>query len=135
MTTDQAYQAILPDEVSAPASEIAAYFQRVAASSNQLRLRGTRGTAEFEVLGAGTWRITVNDGLVTVTDGGQGATSPADCVLTCTADDFLRIVRNEGHMNVLTALLQGRVTLRGDLPFAWMLAGSFEFAQGDVGTR
>ncbi len=112
-------------------AEIEALFARVAASGPQPRLRTLTGTCQFDLAGAGTWRATVKDGVVTVVRGGDD-TSLARCVVACDAEDFLRIARREGNMNILAAFLQGLLTISGDYPFAYAALGSFVLApEGD----
>jgi hypothetical protein len=112
-------------------AEVEALFAQAAASGPQPRLRTLTGTCQFDLAGAGTWRATIKDGVVTVAKGGDD-TSPTRCVVACDAKDFLRFVRREGNMNVMTAIMQELVTVTGDLPFAFAALGSFVLApEGD----
>jgi len=66
-----------------------------------------------------TWRVEIDDQDVTLSEG-DGA---ADCVLSCKErGDLLRLVR--GEQNLVTALLQGRITVEGDAMLAVQVAGS-----------
>ena len=61
----------------------------------------------------------VKDGEVTLSREGDDA----DCTITGTADgDLLRLVR--GEMNLVTALLQGRIAIDGDIMLAIQIASS-----------
>jgi SCP-2 sterol transfer family len=133
--TNRTDQATRPHTSKTARPEIAAFFRRAATNSNQPRLRGMKGTVEFVIHDAGTWRVSVDDGRVTMTEGGRRDASPADSVLTCTADDFLRIVHEDHHLNFVAAALQGRLTMSGNLPAAWMLVGSFEFEPQDIASH
>lgn len=122
MSPDKSGPAAQPRGRGTAADEIAAFFQQ--GGGAQPRLRGVNGICQFNFEGAGRWRITVKDGVLSATEGGP-ETPPADCVITCTAQDFLRILRREGNMNMTTAVLQELVTATGDIAFAWTLIGSF----------
>jgi len=123
VSTGKSGQAAQPTGGGTAATEIAAFFKQAQSSSVQPRLRGVNGTCEFNFEGAGRWRVTVKDGVATVTEGGVG--TPADSVITCAARDFQRILHREGNMNMNTAVLQGLVTATGDIPLALTLVGSF----------
>ena len=86
------------------------------------RLERFSGTYRFDVEGAGTWRVAVDHGAMTVTEG-EGA---ADCTIRCDEGDFVRIA--SGRQNLVTAFMQGRVQIEGSMVLAQKLAGV-------VGTR
>jgi len=65
----------------------------------------------------GSWRLEVHDEIATMTE----STAPADCVVRCNEEDFVRIAR--GEQNLLTAFLQGRVQLEGDYALAQRFYG------------
>ena len=82
------------------------------------RLRGTRKTCALQF---GDERIVVE-----IDDGSFGIgpeDASEDCRLFCSLDDFLRIFR--GEQNLITAIMQGRVGVRGDLAVAQMFQGVF----------
>jgi putative sterol carrier protein len=45
----------------------------------------------------------------------------ADCVIASSEDDFMRMIR--GEQNPLTALLQGRINITGDMALAQKFNG------------
>lgn len=90
---------------------------RAAARGPDPRLKGIRGSYRFDVEGAGSWHATVADGTVKVTEGAAAA----DCVIRCDEADFVRIAR--GEQNLLTAAMQGRVQIEGDMALAQKLHG------------
>ncbi|MCI0362380.1 MAG: SCP2 sterol-binding domain-containing protein [Phycisphaerales bacterium] len=82
------------------------------------RLEGVTGTYRFDIQAADhwyVWRVAVNDGNVDVSQG----TADADCVIGCSEEDFIRIA--SGEQNLITATLQGRVEVAGDLALAQKL--------------
>jgi putative sterol carrier protein len=80
-------------------------------------LRGVHGTYLFDIEKVGAWFVSVDDGAVTVDKGSR----KADCVIRCSEEDFVEIV--EGRRNLLTAALQGRVHIRGDVALAQKFHG------------
>jgi putative sterol carrier protein len=114
--------------------EIAEFFDTVAAAGVQDRLRTVSGTCRFDVTGAGTYRVDVKDGVPAVTHDDTD-TAPADCVVALSADDFMRVVRREGHLDTLAALLQGRIAVTGDIALAGALLFSYTPKPVDVQAR
>jgi len=79
------------------------------------RLAGLTGSYKFDVENTGTWFIKVDDGKVSVSQ----KDLPADCVIFCNEEDFVQIA--SGKQNLLTAAMQGRVNIEGDLGLAQKL--------------
>jgi len=79
------------------------------------RLRGVYGSYRFDILGVGSFRVSVSDGDLRVVESEGGG----DCVITCGPGVFLRIVN--GTQNLLTAAMQGLVEIGGDLALAQRL--------------
>jgi hypothetical protein len=84
------------------------------------RLAGVRATYRFELVpgdsagGApregGSVHLRVDDGLLEIVEGAGG---DADTTMVCNEDDFRDVLL--GEQNLLTAVLQGRIDVRGDL--------------------
>lgn len=109
---------------AAEVGEIRAFFEMAkSVAGDQPRLRGVTGVCQFDIEGAGVWRITVKDGQLTATEGAEAATPPT-AVITISAHDFLRIVHRENHLNLFSAFMQGLFTVSGDAVFAAALLGS-----------
>ncbi len=134
MSTGGAGQSTQHAEAQTVVDQVTEFFNRVAASGVQPRLRTVSGACRFDMVGAGTWRVATHDGVPTVTHDDNDK-APADCIVTCDAMDFVRIVRQEGHMNMFAALLQGLMTVDGDLAFAMAVLGSFTFGAVGSGSR
>jgi putative sterol carrier protein len=79
------------------------------------RTRGLTASYRFDVEGAGTWRVDVADGTVTV-DESDGA---ADCVIKVPEELFLRIVR--GQQSPMGAYFMGKIRVEGDTALAMRL--------------
>jgi putative sterol carrier protein len=88
------------------------FFKEFQKSDYRPALQGVQGTCRFDIGNAGSWRILMNDGKVEVDENRE----EADCVIACGEEDFIPIVN--GKQNLLTAFLQGRVRLSGNLALA-----------------
>lgn len=134
MSTSGAGQSTQHAEAQTVVDQVTEFFNRVAASGAQPRLRSVTGVCRFDLAGAGTWRVAIHDGVPTIAHDDNDK-APADCVVTCDAVDFVRILKQEGHLNMFAALLQSLMTVDGDLVFAMAVLGSFTFGAGDPGLR
>jgi putative sterol carrier protein len=100
----------MPDSARAFFDDLAA---RTAGGSE--RTRGLHATYRFDVDGAGTWLVAVDDGAVSVSEGD----ADADCVIAVSEDTLLRIVR--GQQNAMGAFLMGKIRVEGDASLAMRL--------------
>lgn len=73
----------------------------------------------------------MNESEVTVIEGAGKALS-ATCTVSCSTEDFLHIVHRVGHMNLVTAAMQGLVTVTGDKVFAMAFLGNVVFVPEGV---
>jgi putative sterol carrier protein len=79
------------------------------------RTRGLTASYRFDVDGAGSWRVEVDDGAVSVSE----SDAAADCVIGVPEDVLLRIVR--GEQSPTGAFLLGKIRLEGDAGLAMRL--------------
>ncbi len=70
---------------------------------------GVRASYRFEIEEGGTWLLRIAGGRLEISEGG----GEADTVFYCTAEDFKDVIL--GEQNLITAVLQGRIDLGGDL--------------------
>jgi putative sterol carrier protein len=94
-------------------------FERLGRQRDVPRLRGTSATMRFDVIGAGSWRVAIDDGSVTVTE----SSAPADCVLELDEETLRRMA--SGEQKPLVAFMQGLVTVQGEPATALSVAGLF----------
>jgi putative sterol carrier protein len=80
-------------------------------------LRGVHGTYLFEIDKVGNWFVAVDDGTIKV----EETKRDADCTISCDERDFVDIV--EGRRNLITAHMQGRVKVHGDMALAQKFHG------------
>lgn len=92
-------------------------FQQHRLQKHEPLLRGVTGTYLFEIERVGYWFISVRDGEI----GLEEARRDADCTISCNEADFIDIV--EGRRNLLTARMQGRVKISGDITLAQKFHG------------
>ncbi|WP_437915378.1 SCP2 sterol-binding domain-containing protein [Sorangium sp. So ce302] len=94
-------------------------IQDLAAGRYDARLRGTRKVCAVQLSDDERVVVEIADGSFGIAP--EGAIE--DCQLSCSLDDFLRIFR--GEQNLITAIMQGRVGVRGDLGAAQMFQSVF----------
>jgi arylformamidase len=80
-------------------------------------LRGVHGTYLFDIDKVGCWFVAVDDGAIHI----EETKRDADCTIQCDERDFVDIV--EGRRNLITARMQGRVNVRGDIALAQKFHG------------
>jgi putative sterol carrier protein len=79
------------------------------------RTRGLTASYRFDIEGAGSWRVEVDDGAVSVSE----SDAVADCVIAVSEDLFLRIVR--GEQSPMGAFMLGKIRIEGDAALAMRL--------------
>lgn len=89
------------------------------AAGGSERTRGLKASYRFEVEGAGTWRVVVDDGAVSV----EESDADADCVIKAPEKTLLEIVN--GKRDPMGAFLMGKVQVRGDIGLAMRLRDLF----------
>jgi putative sterol carrier protein len=80
---------------------------------------GINNTYVFDIDGAGTWTVAVNDDGATVTEGDQGG----DCTIEASSETFSKIVA--GEQNATTAYMTGKLKIKGDMGAAMKLQKLF----------
>jgi glycogen debranching enzyme/putative sterol carrier protein len=91
------------------------FFERAELFIDPARTQSKQATYRFDIVGAGSWRIAVDDGTVSVSEGD----AEADYVLRLDEDLLLRILR--GEQSSTTAFLTGQLIVEGDLTLAPLL--------------
>ena len=89
--------------------EIREYFAGLPANADPGSVLGFARTCTFEIVGAGTWTVAVDDGDVAV-HAGDG---DAQCRVTMSAAVFRRILH--GEQKPTSAYLTGKMRIRGEL--------------------
>ncbi|HEC33574.1 MAG TPA: SCP2 sterol-binding domain-containing protein [Chloroflexi bacterium] len=82
------------------------------------RLEGLSGVVIFDFSGegGGKWTLTLADGQAKLE---EGETVPADVTLSMDAQDFVAMC--EGELNAMSAFMQGKIRISGDMALAMRL--------------
>jgi hypothetical protein len=108
-----------------PIDDVRSFFEQVAAIGREPRWRNTVGTWEFDIVDDGKWYLMVDHGALAVSQSPDGRTPTAS--IQTSSHDFLRMVRGEGHENLITAAMRGLMDFRGDVLFAHHLRAFIPF--------
>ncbi|MDQ3889055.1 MAG: SCP2 sterol-binding domain-containing protein [Actinomycetota bacterium] len=88
------------------------FFEEAEHRIDPSRTVGKRMSYRFDIDGAGSWHLDVDDGKVTV----EERAAPADCVIEAPEETFLAIV--SGEQSPMGAYMRGKVRVRGDIALA-----------------
>ena len=101
------------------AESVADFFQSLEGRVDASRTAGMSNSYLFDIEGSGRWTVDVDDGKVTVTEGGDGA----DCTISTSEENFLKMIR--GEQNPTTAYMTGKLKVKGDMGAAMKLQKLF----------
>ena len=96
-----------------------AFFESLPGRVDASKTAGMNNSYQFDVEGAGSWLVQVDDGQVTVTEGG----GEADCTITTSEENFEKMVT--GDLNPTTAYMTGKLKIKGDMGAAMKLQKLF----------
>ena len=97
------------------------FFDTLASRGDEAKLAGMTNSYLFDIEGAGTWLVTVDDGAVSVAEGGGEA--EADATISTDEENFGKIVA--GELNPTTAYMTGKLKIKGDMGAAMKLQKLF----------
>lgn len=95
------------------------FFESLEARLDPSKTAGMTNSYVFEIDGAGTWKVDVDDGSVSVSEGG----GDADATIAASEDTFRQIA--SGDLNATTAYMTGKLKVRGDMGAAMKLSRLF----------
>ena len=95
------------------------FFETLESRIDESKTAGMTATYLFDVDGAGKWTVDVNDGKLTVTEGGN----EADTTITVSEENFERMIG--GDLNPTTAYMTGKLKVKGDMSAAMKLQKLF----------
>jgi putative sterol carrier protein len=96
------------------------FFEGLESRVDEGNTAGMNNSYVFDIEGAGTWTVRVNDGQVKVTEGAEDA----DATITTSEESFEKIVA--GELNPTTAYMTGKLKLKGDMGAAMKLQKLFQ---------
>jgi putative sterol carrier protein len=95
------------------------FFEGLEGRLDPSKTAGMTNSYVFEIDGAGTWRVDVDDGTVKVAEGG----GEADATIAASEETFQQIA--SGDLNATTAYMTGKLKVRGDMGAAMKLSRLF----------
>jgi putative sterol carrier protein len=95
------------------------FFDSLEGRADATKTAGMTNSYLFDIEGAGKWTVSVADGKVSVTEGGENA----DAIITTSEDTFERIVN--GEQNPTSAYMTGKLKVKGDMGAAMKLQKLF----------
>jgi putative sterol carrier protein len=101
------------------AESVQEFFQNLASRADTSKTAGMSNSYLFEIEGAGRWRVEVDDGTVSVTEGG----GDADATIQASEEIFRKIVN--GEQNPTSAYMTGKLKIKGDMGAAMKLQKLF----------
>ena len=91
------------------------FFEDLQGRAEASRAADLSASYRFDIEGAGTWHVDVENGAVTVTE----SQDPADCVIATDEQTFLAVVGNE--QSPMGAFMTGKIRVEGDMGLALRL--------------
>jgi putative sterol carrier protein len=101
------------------AESVQEFFQNLESRADSSKTAGMTNSYVFDIEGAGQWKVDVDEGKVTVTEGG----GDADAVISATQETFEKIVA--GEQNPTSAYMTGKLKIKGDMGAAMKLQKLF----------
>ena len=99
--------------------EVREFFETLESRVEPAKTAGLNKSYLFEIDGAGTWKVDVTDGGVSVTEGG----GDADVTIRASEETFKAVASRE--QNPMTAFATGKLKVEGDMGAAMKLKDLF----------
>jgi putative sterol carrier protein len=95
------------------------FFETLETRVDPAKAAGLNASYRFEIDGAGTWLVEVDDGKVSVSENG----GDAETIISTSADTFMKIA--SGEQNPTSAYMSGKLKVKGDMGQAMKLQKLF----------
>ena len=95
------------------------FFAQLPSRADSSKTAGMTNSYVFDIEGAGTWKVDVDDGTVTVSEGG----GDADVTIATSQETFQKII--DGEQNPTSAYMTGKLKVKGDMGAAMKLQKLF----------
>ena len=101
------------------AETVQEFFQNLPTRADSTKTAGMTNSYVFDIEGLGQWKVDVDDGAVTVAEGG----GDADATISATEETFQKIIA--GEQNPASAYMTGKLKIKGDMGAAMKLQKLF----------
>ena len=101
------------------AASVREFFEGLESRVDPSKTAGMENSYVFDIEGAGTWKVDVSGGRVSVNEGG----GDADCTISASEETFRKIA--SGEQNATTAYMTGKLKVKGDMSAAMKLQKLF----------
>ncbi len=95
------------------------FFESLESRVDSSETQGMNQSYLFDIDGAGQWLVRIENGQVSVAEGG----GEADCTILASEETFERIT--SGEQNPMTAYMTGKIKVKGDMGAAMKLQKLF----------
>jgi putative sterol carrier protein len=95
------------------------FFETLESRVDASKTAGMNNSYLFDIEGAGTWKVDISDGKVSVVEGGEDA----DAVISTNEETFEQIAN--GEQNPTSAYMTGKLKVKGDMGAAMKLQKLF----------
>jgi putative sterol carrier protein len=95
------------------------FFETLESRVDPSKTAGMNNSYLFDIDGAGTWKVDVQDGSVNVSEGGDAA----DVTISTSEETFEKMV--SGEQNPTSAYMTGKLKVKGDMGAAMKLQKLF----------
>ena len=95
------------------------FFETLETRVDPAKAAGLNASYRFDIDGAGSWLVEVDDGKVSVTENG----GDADTIISTSAETFMKIAG--GEQNPTSAYMSGKLKVKGDIGQAMKLQKLF----------
>ena len=95
------------------------FFASLPERTDASKIAGMQNTFVFDVQDVGQWTVSVDDGVVSVTEG----VGEADCTISASEETLVKIAK--GEANPTTAYMTGKLKIQGDMGAALKLQKLF----------
>jgi putative sterol carrier protein len=99
---------------------VSQFFEELPSRVDESKTAGMTNTYRFDVEGAGSWTVDVQDGKVSVSQDGD---AEPDATIAVSEENFEKLVN--GKMNPTTAYMTGKLKVKGDMGAAMKLQKLF----------
>ena len=95
------------------------FFATLGSKTDAAKTAGMTNSYVFDIEGAGQWKVDVDDGKISVTEGG----GDADATISASEETFKKIMA--GDQNPTSAYMTGKLKIKGDMGAAMKLQKLF----------